>query len=170
MRRWKGSGGMLTSLSRLTGLPVVWRDRRIGCVERAVADVDGMCLQGMVVRRGIGSARWAPREGILLAGRQSVVLSRQPERMPREESAYIRHAVLTSGGCAGEVCDVIICSDTLRIAALEVSQGPVYRLLGRRWYATECRMNTYGEPGEVIVNRLLSWTQLHTQLGEEDVQ
>jgi len=161
---------MLTSLNRLIGLPVVWRDKQVGYVERAVADVNGMCLHGVVVRRGIGSARWAPRDGILLAGRQSVVLARGPERMPREEAAPVRRAVLTSGCCAGEVSDAVICGDTLRIAALEVSEGPVYWLMGRRQYATECRMNAYGEPGEVIVPRLISWTQLLTQLGEEDGQ
>ena len=29
---------MLTSLNRMVGLPVVWQDRRLGYVERAVPD------------------------------------------------------------------------------------------------------------------------------------
>lgn len=157
---------MLTSLNRLTGLPVIWRDRQLGYVERAVANVNSMRLDGVVVRRGIGSARWAPADGILLAGRQSVVLSRQPVKMPQQQAEQIRRAVLTSGCCVGEVSDVVICGDTLRIAGLEVSQGPVYRLLGRRAYTPSCRLNAYGEPGEVVVPQLLSWAQFLTQLGE----
>lgn len=159
---------MLTSLNRMTGLPVVWQDRQIGCVERAVADVNVMRLSGVVIRKGIGSAKWAPAEGILLAGRQSVVLSREPVRMPRGTDEPVRRAVLTSGGCAGEVSDALIHGDTLRIAALEVSQGLLHRLMGRRQYAVECRLNPYGEPGEVIVAGLLSWTQLLRRIGEED--
>lgn len=158
---------MLTSLNRLTGLPVVWRDQQMGYVERAVADVRHMCLDGVVVRRGFGSARWAPRDAILLAGRQSVVLRNRPVRMPDEEANALRRAVLTSGCCVGEVSDVVIHGDTLRIAALEVSQGPVYRLLGRCAYAAECRVKEHGEPDEVVVPpQLISWTQLLTQLGE----
>lgn len=170
MRQWKGSGGMLTSLNRLTGLPVVWRDRQMGYVERAVADVQGMRLHGLVVRKGIGAARWSPGEGVLLAGQYSVVLDRRPVRMPEAEPQSIRRAVFTTGGCAGEVSDVLIRSDTLAVAALEVSQGPVYRLMGRCAYAPVCRVNGDGEPGEVVVPQLLTWAQLLTQLGEEDGQ
>lgn len=157
---------MLTSLNRLTGLPVVWRDRHMGYVERAVADLGHMCLDGVVVRRGFGSARWVPRDAILLAGRQSVVLRERPVRMPETGAEAIRRAFLTSGCCVGEVSDVIIHGDTLRIAALEVSQGPIYRLMGRCAYAPGYRVSEYGEPGGVVVPPLISWTQLLTQLGE----
>lgn len=156
---------MLTSLNRLTGLPVVWRDRQIGYVERAVADVQGMCLHGVMVRKGIGSARWSPGDSIALAGRQSVVLSRPPVRMPDAEPDVIRRAVLTTGRFAGEVSDVFIHADTLRIAALEVSQGPVYRLMGRCAYAPDGCLSRQ-EAGMVVVPQLLSWAQLLTQLGE----
>ena len=156
---------MLTSLNRLTGLPVVWRDRQMGYVERAVADVPRMRLHGLVVRKGIGGARWSPAENILLAGKRSVVLSSRPVRMPETEPRPVRLAIHAAGGCAGEVCDVFIHGDTLQIAALEISQGPVYRLLGRCAYAPACRVH---ENGEAVVPRLLSWTQLLTQLGEED--
>jgi len=158
---------MLTSLNRLIGQPVVWEGRQLGYVERAVADTKHRCLSGIIIRRGIGSARWAPLDGILMAGRLCVVLSAQPVRLPKQETADIRRAVFTSGQSAGEVCDVIIRADTLRIAALEVSQGPFYRLLGRCGYACAFGQSDGSRADEVVVGPLLTWTQLLRQLGEE---
>jgi len=63
------------------------------------------------------------------------------------------------------VCDLIIYADTLCVAALEVAQGPVYRLLGRCAYAPSCCQSS---ADEVVVPELLSWTQLLTHLGEEE--
>lgn len=154
---------MLTSLNRMTGLPVVWRDRHMGYVERAVASVQRMQLDGLVVRRGFAGARWVPRDTVLLVGRHSVVISTRPAHMPELGQIMPGRAVLTSGFCVGEVSDVIICGDTLRVAALEVSQGPLYRLLGSCAYASACRLS---EHGEVVVPPLVSWTQLLRQLGE----
>ena len=43
---------MLTSLNRMVGLPVVWQDRQLGYVERAVPDARARRLSGVVVRKG----------------------------------------------------------------------------------------------------------------------
>ena len=51
---------MLTSLNRIAGMPVIWQDRQIGCVERAIADASARRLRGLVIRKGIGLARWLP--------------------------------------------------------------------------------------------------------------
>ena len=154
---------MLTSFNRMNGQPVVWRDRQIGYVERAVADVRTMCLEGVVVRRGFGSAKWVPRGSVLLAGARCVVLSNAPQRMPKAEQTQVRRAVWTTGSLAGDVSDVILEGDTLRIAALEVAQGPLAWITGKRAYAVECRLFAQDE---VIVPKLLSWAQLLTLLGE----
>ena len=154
---------MLTSFNRMTGQPVVWCDRQIGYVERAVADVRAMCLEGVVVRKGFCSAKWVPRDGVLLAGERCVVLNAAPRRMPKAEQMQVRRAILTTGGLAGDVSDVILEGDTLRIAALEVAQGPLAWLTGRRVYAAEWRLCARDE---VIVPSLLSWKQLLTLLGE----
>lgn len=156
---------MLTSLNRLTGLPVVWKDQQMGYVERAVADVRRMRLCGLVVRKGIGSARWSPAESIELAGKRSVVLNSRPVRMTEKEPLPVNMAMLASGGCAGTVCDVYLHGDTMKIAALEIAQNPLMQLLGRCFYAADCSVH---EDGQAVVPQLLSWTQLLTQLGEED--
>ena len=157
---------MLTSLNQMTGLPVIWRERQMGYVERAVVDLGSMCLDGVVVRRGIGSARWAPKADIVLVGKNSVILSQPPVRMPNLQHTDIRRALSVSGGSAGMVSDVILSGDSLRVEALEISQGPIYRLLGRCAYAPCCRLNGSSETGEVVVSPLLSWTQLLSRFGE----
>ena len=45
---------MLTSLNRIAGMPVIWQDRQIGCVERAISDASARRLRGLVIRKGIG--------------------------------------------------------------------------------------------------------------------
>lgn len=159
---------MLTSLNRMVGMPVVWQDTQLGYVERAIPDPRARRLAGVVVRKGIGSAKWLPSDSILVAGGQCVLASRKPGHMPDEGEGSLRRAFLTTGESAGEVTDVIILGDTLKMAALEVSPGPVYHLLGRRAYAVDFRVDAATRPGEVVVSRLLTWAQLRRTLGEED--
>ena len=42
---------MLTSLERITGMPVVWKDQQVGLVEQAVADADAHRLCGLIIRK-----------------------------------------------------------------------------------------------------------------------
>ncbi len=159
---------MLTSLARMTGMPVVWQDRQIGSVERAVPDAYHARLSGIVLRKGIGVARWATSDDILLVGERCVMLNHKPERMPEKLEGEMRRAFLTTGECVGEVTDALLLGDTLDIPALEICQGPIYRLMGRRAYAARFHPSEHGEPGEVVIPELLTWTQLLRQLGEED--
>lgn len=159
---------MLGSLNALIGLPVIWQDRKLGCVERAIADVQGGCLDGLVVRKGIGVARWIGRDDVHVLGRNCVLVQRLPDRMPEKKAGEMGRVFLTTGECAGEVTDIWIDMRTLRIAALEVCQGPLCRLLGRRGYADSFRLQSNGEEDEVIVPQLFSWMQLKMQLGEGD--
>lgn len=156
---------MLTSLNRMTGLPVMWREKQLGYVERAVVDLNSMRMEGVVVRRGIGSARWVSREGIMLVGKECVVLSRLPERMQGRQLPDVRRT-FEGWNSSGMVSDVIVNGDTLCVAALEVSPGPIYRLLGRCAYAPCCRADGSREKEGIVLAPLLSWTQLLTRFGE----
>ena len=142
---------MLTSLNRMVGLPVVWQDRQLGYVERAIPDAHARRLSGVVVRKGIGAAKWVSSDGIAVVG-----------------SRCLGRAFLTTGECVGEVTDMILHGDSLRLEALELSPGPVYRLLGKRAYAAQYRVGGGSREGEVVVPRLLTWAQLKRTLGEED--
>lgn len=154
---------MLTSLNRLIGTPAVWQDRRVGLVENAEADWKSGTLGGVLVRKGLGGARWVPGEEILLAGERCIVLHAKPGRLPPSRSQGFGHAFLSTGESAGEVTDVFLLGDSLRIAALEISPGPFYRLMGRCAYAAEYRLAA----GGVMVPQLLTWAQLMSRLKEE---
>ena len=159
---------MLISLNRMIGMPVIWQDRRLGYVERAVPDMSAGRLSGLVVRKGIGWARWIASDDVLLAGQSCVVLKRQPEHLFQKETGEMCRAFFTTGECAGEVTDAIIHSPSLLLAALEICQGPFYRLVGQRGYAMRFHLSENGERGQVVIRQLLSWTQLVKQLGEGD--
>ena len=159
---------MLISLNRMVGMPVIWWGENVGSVERAIPDVESGRLDGLVVRRGIGWARWAAGENVILVGEKCVILAKKPEHMPQRAKGDMLRVFLTTGECAGEVADVIIHGDSLALAALEICQGPFCRLIGKRGYAAEFHRNANGEIGEIVIPHLLSWTQLVKQLGEED--
>lgn len=157
---------MLTSLNRMVGLPVVLGDERVGCVERAALTPDARKLDGVVVRRGLGGARWVAADAVEMVGESCVVIRRKPARaasLPKEKSLV---ALSTSGKRVGEVTDALVCGDTLRLLALEVSAGPLYRLMGGVAYAVGCRARQDGRA--VIVPRLMTWAELQRTLGEGD--
>ena len=159
---------MLTSLNRMIGLPVIWQDTQLGYVERAVADAASKRLSGMVTRKGIGAARWTGVDEIVVVGERCVLVWKKPERMPKKQPGSLTRAFLTTGECVGEVTDALVDGDTLRLRALEVSPGPVYRLMGRRAYADDYRVSRTGQAGDVVLTRLLTWTQLLGTFGEGD--
>ena len=61
-------------LGRILGLPAICGARIVGHVERAIPDAEGRCLQGLVIRRGLGGAKWADRSSIAVLGDVSVIL------------------------------------------------------------------------------------------------
>lgn len=158
---------MLTSLNALVGLPAVWQNQQVGWIERAVADVEGRRLGGLVVRKGMGGARWAHGGEVLSADENFVLLRSKPVRfggMPQEKSVQ---TFLTTGEAVGVVTDVFFRTDRFDLAALEVCRGPVQRLLGFRAYAVDFCIRPGEIQDEVVAAQLLSWTQLLSHLGEE---
>ena len=74
-------------LTRVIGLPVILGQRLAGHVERARLTPDGRQLAGLVIRRGLGGARWVSRETICVLGDVSVVLRGAPTRLSGESAA-----------------------------------------------------------------------------------
>ena len=138
--------------------------RQIGCVERAVAARDARALEGVIVRKGIGSARWLPAGEIVSVRREWVEAAGKPQGTVQAEERQSECRCMLNGRCAGVVTDWLLTSDSLLFAALEVSPGPLYRLVGRCAYACDFRKDE--QSGSVIVPELLTWAQLKKQLGE----
>ena len=155
---------MLTSVRRLIGMPVLLQNRKLGYVEHAYAGQEK--LEGIVIRHGIGSARWLPAEDILEMRRECVVASCKPSALPQLCPKRADRACGTDGRWVGEVSDWILFNNSPRFAAVEVSPGPIYRLMGHCGYA--CDFYRERLSGSVIVPRLLSWSQLKRLLEEGD--
>ena len=124
---------MTVRLGRILGLPAVCGERVVGHVERAVPDETGQHVQGFVIRRGLGSAKWADHSAVSVVGDVSVILSRHPERVPKGSDVLLA-AVKDEGGLTlGRVTDWWISRDSLDITALEVTLGLMEDLTtGRR--------------------------------------
>ncbi len=167
----------MTSLRRMIGMPVVLEGQTLGYVERGVLTPSARKLQGLVMRRGLGSARWIPRKLILVIGNACVVVCAEGLKMPKTAEPHLSKVYLTSGECAGLVTDAVVNGETLQVAALEVSQGPLYHLMGQRAYAMDYSVRkeapvqeTDVRPCEIVASRLCTWTQVMGQEGKGEKQ
>lgn len=156
---------MLMTLNRMVGMPVVHGGERIGQVERAVADSENAVLYGLVVRRGLGAAKWLPASGVEWVGETCVAARQKPCQLPSALPQPLSHVYLANGNLAGSVSDVVLCGDTFRILALEISPGPLYGLAGKTGYARQYCLQ--GGEGQVMVTHLCSWAQICSTLEGE---
>lgn len=144
-------------LGRVVGLPAVLGERLMGHVERAVLDEGGKQLQGLVLRRGLGGARWAGREEIRLLGDVSVILRARPGRPPRSADFCLRAVKDESGLTLGRVTDVFVCPETLAVTALEVSLGLMEELLQGRRIIRRWTVRTDAEDGPQVLIPREAW-------------
>lgn len=122
-------------LGRIVGLPAVHQGRAAGRVEQAVLTPDGQRLRGLILRQGMGGARWAAAEDVLILGQVSVILIRPPGRVPAHAD-FTLSAVKDSGGMLlGWVTDVYLDAATRAVSALEVDLGPIETLRAGRLLA-----------------------------------
>ena len=139
-------------LGSVTGLPVVCSGKLQGRVEQAALNPDGRSLRGLVVRRGFGGARWLAAEDILVLGEVSVIALRPPGRMPRDAAFVLGSVRDTAGLDLGRVTDVYLQPDTRRVAALEITLGPLEELRCGRMLARDFEVHPApGEPGQVLI-------------------
>ena len=141
----------MTGLKKMMGMPVILNGRAIGSVARGVLSEDGRSLRGIVVRGGLRGTRWLPREKITLVGRVSVIASGKPTRAPKDTSYHLFRVSDAEGARLGVVTDALFHEETLRVAALEISGGPIDDLIDGRWYATAFHVQPRGEFGHVTV-------------------
>ena len=115
-------------LGRIVGLPVVHQGRVTGQVERAVLTPDGRRLMGLILRQGMGGARWAAEENVVILGQVSVILRTPPARLPAG-TGFSLSSVKDSGGMLlGWVTDVYLDAASRAVSALEIDLGPIESL------------------------------------------
>lgn len=141
----------MTGLKKMMGLPVIINGRQRGSVLRGVLSEDGRTVRGLVVRGGLRGARWLPREQITLVGKISVIADGKTSRVPRDADYHLFRVTDADGTRLGVVTDALFHEETLRVAALEISGGPVDDLMDGRWYATAYHVQPVGHTGHVTV-------------------
>lgn len=157
---------MRMTLNQLTGLPVVCQGRVVGQVDRGVMDAQAKRLMGLIVRHGLGAAKWVPSQGISLIGQRCVVAVTRPVRLPSQLPKGTSRVYLPNGSLLGQVTDALLCRETQRVEALEISESLLGCLVGRRRYATVYQIGR-GEAGKAVVSSLLSWAELMENSKEE---
>lgn len=141
----------MTGLKKMIGLPVIIDGQTAGSVMRGVLSRDGRTLRGLVMRGGIRGARWLPREQILLIGKLSVIADGKSKRLPRDSDYRLFRVSDSEGMRLGVVTDALLSEETLRVAALEISSGPLDDLTDGRWYATAFTVHPGASMGHVTV-------------------
>lgn len=160
---------MLTSLNRMVGMPVIWQDKKIGFVERGIADPQARRLWGIVVRHGIGSAKWIPSDALVLVGEHGVIARHMPEAIPNALLEEMSEVYLTNGERVGLVSDGILGGCSFKMRALEISPGLLYRLMGDTSYAVRYHVSRTREGRtQVVVPELLTRAEFKQKLREED--
>ena len=159
---------MLMTLNQMMGMPVVWQGNVVGQVDRGVTDADASRLMGLIIRYGLGAAKWVPSQGINLIGRRCIVASLRPIRLPGQLPPVANRVYRTNGCLLGEITDAVLCVETQRVMALEVSESLLGRLRGQRRYAVDYRIGRTGaSAGQAVVTSLLSWAEIQRRFKEE---
>ena len=122
-------------LNSVLGLPVILCGRMIGRVERAVITRDGRSLRGLMIRRGLGGAKWIGSEQIAVLGEVSVIVDKETVRLPRDADFDLGMVKDTAGMTLGWVTDVLLNPATYRVTGLELTLGFMEELLGGRLIA-----------------------------------
>ena len=139
-------------LGSVVGLPAALEGRMVGRVEQAVLTPDGHALRGLVLRHGLGGARWVDASAIDVLGEVSVILGRKPQRLPPDADFILTSVKDTGGLNLGRVTDAYVNPATMQVTALEVSLGLVEELtLGRMLARSFVVRPTPEEPGQVLI-------------------
>ena len=127
----------MTGIQGLIGLPVIRDGKTVGLLEQAVLEESGRKLRGIIVRQGLGGAKWGDHEHIETIGGVSVLVSGELKKPPKEAGFRLGRVQDTSGLRLGTVTDALINPETLEVEALEISNGPLDDLLHGRWLAND---------------------------------
>lgn len=115
---------------------MICNGKKTGTVMRAVLNRDGRTVRGMMIRSGLMGPKWLDREQIALLGKVSVIAKGRMRKPPRDADYRLFRVSDPDGERIGVVTDALIHEETLRVAALEISAGPLDDLTDGRWYAT----------------------------------
>ena len=106
----------------------------------------------MVIRKGMGGAKWLENDQILVIGGVSVLARGPAGKLPKDADFSLTSVKDASGLRLGRVTDVFLNPETRRVTALEVSLGLVEELRhGRSLIRDFVVQPVPREPGQVLV-------------------
>lgn len=124
----------------------------VGRMEQAVLSGDGKRLRGIVVRHGLGAAKWVDVAQIRLIGQVSVIIGAKPTRLPDGVDFALTTVKDTGGMNLGRVTDVYLDPETLETAAIELSLGLFESLTcGRMIVRSFAHCPVAGDPGQILI-------------------
>ena len=152
-------------------MPVVFGGELVGYVERGVLSEQARRLKGLVVRRGLGGAKWIPSRLIETLGSRCVIVTGDATRMPKLAQTNFSQAFLTTGQRLGVMSDALLSSETLAVVALEVGGAPPFGLTGAKRYLTRYSVRPESGAGqptsyEIVAAEAIRWEAL-AKNGEE---
>ena len=98
----------MVRLGSVTGLPVVCGGRMLGRVEQSILTPSGKSLRGMVIRKGMGGAKWLENDQILVIGGVSVLARGPAGKLPKDADFSLTSVKDASGLRLGRVTDVFL--------------------------------------------------------------
>ena len=140
-------------LGRILGLPCVWGEKVVGHVERAIPDETGQQVEGFILRRGLGSAKWADRSTVAVLGDVSLILKEKPGRLPKGREASLGPVKDESGLTLGRVTDWWISREDLGITGLEITLGLMEDLMRGRQRVNRWTVQTQEDGLQVFLPR-----------------
>ena len=173
LRRLERKVRSVIGLRQLMGMPVVRNGEPLGFVERGVLTEDGARLQGLIVRRGLGMAKWAERARVEAIGERCVLLRGELTRLPPSADVAFACCYDAAGRCLGMVTDALLHPGDLRVLALELCVGPFFSLSLPKAYALEYSVKprtvrTQKAALEVVATRKATWNELAEAMGKEE--
>ena len=103
----------MVRLGSVPGLPVVCGGRMLGRVEQSILTPSGKSLRGMVIRKGMGGAKWLENDQILVIGGVSVLARGPAGKLPKDADFSLTSVKDASGLRLGRVTDVFLNPETL---------------------------------------------------------
>jgi len=140
----------MKTIRSMIGLPVVYRNRRIGRMIQAELEEDLTRLKGIWVSAGFRGARWLSAEALELVGRVAILSDGPGTRRRMRFAPLFRRATATDGARLGAITGAEIDEVSFAVTALELSRGFWDDLTHRRLNVRRFTANR--ETGEIIID------------------
>lgn len=134
----------------MTGMPVIWKNRRIGRLLKGELSDDLTRLNGIWVGAGLKGTHFIPSESLQLLGDAAILADGCGIRRRMHTCPLFRRVVSTDGRRAGAVTGAAIDELSFAVTALQLTRGLWDDILSPHPWVTRYTANR--ETGEVVID------------------